>query len=105
MNDVPAFPRTPDGKSRAWGGDPTDVWYRYSPAYEAQAEALVHAIAAAGLTPALAWAGSEDGEAAVGRDASGEVVVLFHLEDPAEARRIAEAMESGRLGELIAEAR
>lgn len=98
------FPRKDDGKGWAWGlesGTPTKLWERFSPAYEAQAEALLAAIAAAGLTPVLDFGGSQDGEAALGLDDKGEAQVLFHLEDPKEAQRIAK----GDMAALIEEAR
>ena len=37
------FPRSPDRKGRAWGpsgGKPAEIWERFSPDYEAQAERL-----------------------------------------------------------------
>ena len=84
------FPRSPDRKGRAWGpsgGKPAEIWERFSPDYEAQAERLARAIEARGLTARLGGAGSEDGEyLAALRD--GELVMLQHLEDPAEARAL-----------------
>lgn len=106
------FPRSTDDLPHAWGlmhDIPTEIWERFSPAYEAQAEAVWAAFAEMGLVPALEWAGSQDGEAIIarrmmtkpGRDA--EIVILFHLENPQEAQRVQTAIETGRLAALIAD--
>ena len=99
---TPFFPRTDDGLPRAWGlgaAAPVEIWERFSPAYEAQAERIVRALAARGLTVRIAGAGSEDGEY-VTASAGGETLLLIHLEDPAEARRIA-ALDDAALAEWL----
>lgn len=99
------FPRKNDYLGHAWGltgSEPVEVWERLSPAYEAQAEALWNAFAARGLNPSLEWAGSQDGEAIIGRDDDDEIVILYHLESPAEARTLALARAEGSLNRLIA---
>ncbi|MDO5603885.1 MAG: hypothetical protein Q4G25_01860 [Paracoccus sp. (in: a-proteobacteria)] len=98
------FPRQPDGKPHAWGltGDaPSEIWERFSPAYEAQAEALWNEFSRMGLIPALEWAGSQDGEAVIGRDDAGEIVMLFHLEMPGEAQALHQAITENRLAAFI----
>lgn len=102
---VPAFPRTPDGAGHAWGftgTTPLEIWERFSPAYEAQAERLARAYAAAGFRAELSGAGSEDGEFVVGVDTQGQYHGLTHLEDPAEARAWAE-MDDQALAAFLAE--
>lgn len=104
MQNSPPFPRADDGLGHAWGlagAAPEAVWERFSASYEAQAEALWHAFAARGWRVALEWAGSEDGEAIIARDQGGDIVLLYHLEDPAEAERLRAARESGRLDAFI----
>lgn len=105
------FPRSPDDKPHAWGlmhSVPTEIWERFSPTYEAQAEAIWDAFRQRGLDPALEWAGSEDGEAIIGRKPlarpgrEAEILVLFHLENPEEAQRLQAALAAGRLEALIA---
>lgn len=94
------FPRQNDGHPPAWGlrgARPYLIWERFSPAYETQAERLWHACAALGLTPALEWAGSEEGEALLGRDAAGEIALLLRLEEPDEAQRLQAALCSGQI--------
>lgn len=101
------FPRPDDGLPRAYqmrGDSPVEVWERFSPAYEAQAEAVLAAIDAAGYTAVLDWAGSEDGEAAIGLTEDDEIAILLHLEEPAEARLIQMAIAQGRLDAFIREA-
>ena len=101
------FPRAHDDLPHAWGLDgpePQELWERFSPAYEAQAEAMWHALAAAGLSPSLDWAGSEDGEGIIGSDEEGEAVVAWHLEDPSEALQLQQAIAEDRLPALIAAA-
>lgn len=99
----PNFPRPDDGLSHAWGlsgPTPVEIWERFSPAYEAQAADLWDAFAARGWAPALEWAGGQDGEAIIGRDAAddpGEIVCLFHLEDPQVAQSLAAARSAGKL--------
>lgn len=108
------FPRSRDQKPHAWGlvhNVPTKIWERFSPAYEAQAETIWTAFDALGLDPALEWAGSEDGEAIIGREPSAksgakpgaepDIVVLFHLENPQEAERLQSAIAAGTLAALI----
>lgn len=104
------FPRSRDDKPHAWGlthENPIEIWERFSPAYEAQAETLWAAFRQMGLEPALEWAGSEDGEAIIGREASSrpgreaEIVVLFHLENPDEAMLLQKAIATDRLAALI----
>lgn len=102
------FPRKDDGLGWAYqlqGGQPEQVWERFSPGYETQAEAVLNAIADLGLTALIDWAGSEDGEAAIGLNDNDQIAVLFQLEDPVEARLIAQAIEEGRLAQLVAQAR
>lgn len=94
----PVFPREPDRLPRAWGltgATPRMIWERFSPAYEAQAERVAHAIEAAGLVPEFGGAGSEDGEYLTGIDATGEYVILIHLENPQEAKRMARLDDDG----------
>lgn len=94
------FPRPRDDLTPAWGllGDePATIWERFSPLYEAQAERLWKELAALSLEPALEWAGSQDGEAIIGRDTDGEIIVLFHLEDPKEAQMLEKAIDGGEL--------
>lgn len=101
------FPREDDGLGWAWGltGDkPTEIWERFSPAYEAQAEAVLEEISAQGWLAVLDWAGEQDGEAAIGLDDQDNIALLFHLEDPAEAQLIAQAIKDGRLPALVKEA-
>lgn len=104
------FPRPRDDKPHAWGLThevPTEIWERFSPAYEAQAETVWAALRQMGLDPALEWAGSQDGEAIIGRTASAqpgreaEIVVLFHLENPDEATLLQKAIATDRLASLI----
>lgn len=88
----PDFPRADDGLGFAWGLEldrPTLVWERFSPAYEEQAARLWDEFAARGWHPALEWAGSQDGEAIIGRDDDGEIVCFYHLEDPSTAQELA----------------
>ncbi|MDO5632425.1 MAG: hypothetical protein Q4G22_11390 [Paracoccus sp. (in: a-proteobacteria)] len=102
---TPTFPRTPDDLPRAWGltGDvPVKIWERFSPAYEAQAERLIHAIAAQGYGAEFGGAGSEDGEFIIITRA-GEAVALIHLEDPAEAQELA-ALDDAALAAWLAKA-
>ncbi|MBW3084268.1 hypothetical protein KEM60_00455 [Austwickia sp. TVS 96-490-7B] len=96
------FPRTPDDLPRAWqcDGEPTQVWERFSPAYEAQAEKLWNEFAQRGMTPRLDHAGSEDGEAITATDTTGQTVFFLHLEDPNEAQEIAAALAAGNLDTL-----
>jgi len=104
----PDFPRPFDGLPRAWQMDtdePVEVWDRGSAAYEEQAAALWDEFARRGWQPALEWAGSEDGEAIIGRDTDGSIVCLVHLEDPADARAALAAREAGRLAQLVDDAR
>ncbi|MDO5613338.1 MAG: 3-keto-5-aminohexanoate cleavage protein [Paracoccus sp. (in: a-proteobacteria)] len=100
---TPSFPRTPDALPHAWGltGDvPVEIWERFSPAYEAQAERLVRAIAAQGYAAAFGGAGSEDGEfVAITR--AGKAVALIHLEHPDEAQELA-AMDDAALAAWLA---
>lgn len=102
------FPRADDGLGWAYGlqgARPEQVWERFSPAYETQAEALLAAIDAAGYLAVIDWAGSEDGEAAIGLNETDEIALLFHLEDPVEAKLIAQAIAQGRLAQLISQSR
>lgn len=102
----PPFPRPDDGLGHAWllmGQEPVGVSERFSRAYEEQAAELWDAFEARGWVPALECAGSQDGEAIVGRDAEGEIMCFLHLEEPMGAEEIASARRSGRLQELIDE--
>lgn len=101
------FPRTDDGLGWAWGlsGDtPVEIWERFSPAYEAQAEAVLEEISAQGWLAVLDWAGEQDGEAAIGLDDQDHIALVLHLEDPAEAQLIAQAIRDGNLPDLIRQA-
>lgn len=103
MHESP-FPRTPDAEPHAWGLSrerPHEVWERFSARYESQAEELWNAVAALGLIPSLEWAGSQDGEALLGRDKNGALVVTFHLEDPKEAENIAKAISMNSLAMFV----
>lgn len=77
------FPRVPDDQPDAWGGE--DV--RFTPSYEARAQALWDILTDLDLSPQLMWAGSEDGEALVATRGT-EIVWLVHLEDPREQERL-----------------
>ena len=103
----PVFPRQTDDLPHAFGLEgeaPQHVWERFSPAYESQAERIWHALEAAGLTPEFGGAGSEDGEYLTGIDATGEYVVLIHLEDPQEAKRL-EGLDDEAMARLVAQSR
>lgn len=92
------FPREDDGKGWAWGlraEAPRELWERFSPAYEAQAQAVLAAISALGYEARLDFAGSEDGECALGRDAAGDIAIYVPLEDPVEARLLAQVFAAG----------
>jgi hypothetical protein len=99
------FPRADDGLGWAMGLDgsaPEALWERFSPAYEAQAQAVLAAMERLyGGQALLDWAGEEDGEAALALDADGYIVALLHLEDPAEAEVIAMALKAGTMDELL----
>lgn len=98
------FPRADDGLGHAWGGRgtrPQEVWERFSEPYEAQAQALWACLETLGLEAALDWAGSQDGEAIIGRDSDGEIVVLYHLEDPDEAIALQGAASKGELRAFV----
>ncbi|WP_439271085.1 hypothetical protein [Pseudochrobactrum sp. HB0163] len=104
MDNNCVFPRSDDGKGWAWGlkaAQPTEVWERFSPAYEAQAELLLAALALLWPDVTLDWAGSEDGEAAVARAADGTVKFCYHLEDPQAAMELAQAIADDRLDEFF----
>lgn len=104
MNGQVVFPRRDDGKGWAWGlkgARPAEIWERFSPAYEAQAELLLAALARRWPVAALDWAGSEDGEAAIAGNGEGRLEFSYHLEDPQAARRLAEAIADGRLDEFV----
>ena len=92
MTDV-IFPRRPDGEPWAWGlsgAEPVEIWERFSPAYEAQAERLFAVLRALGFAPAFGGAGSEDGEyIRAEHNTSDRSVFFYHLEDPADARHVA----------------
>ncbi|ARJ68506.1 hypothetical protein [Paracoccus contaminans] len=101
-----SFPRAPDGEPHAWGltgSRPEQVWERFSPAYEAQAERLVRALEARGWQVFLGGAGSEDGEYVAARRGDGQSLFLCHLEEPAEARAIA-ALDDAALARWLDEA-
>lgn len=91
------FPRTPDGLPDAEGNEEK----RFSAPYEARAEQLWHAIADLGCRPSLEWAGSEDGEAMVGRAADDSVLLVIDLEDPAQQRAIDALIDSGELSRWL----
>lgn len=94
------FPRRDDGKGWAWGlrgESPQEVWERFSTTYEAQAEEVLSAIAALGFRAELDFAGSEDGESALGLTEDGDIAVYLPLEDPVEAKLIASARSQGAL--------
>lgn len=95
-----AFPRPDDAKGWAWGlsgARPEHIWERFSPAYEAQARDVLNALSALGFTACLDFAGSQDGEAALGLRADGRLALLVHLEDPTEARKIEKARNGNSL--------
>lgn len=86
------FPRPRDDKPHAWGLDgdtPTQLWERFSPAYEAQAQRIARAFEASGCRVEFSGAGSEDGEYIVGLAKDGNCLALLHLEDPNEAQKLA----------------
>ncbi|MFI0394829.1 hypothetical protein [Paracoccus jiaweipingae] len=90
--EMPVFPRAHDSQPPAWqhdGPQPVHPWERFSPAYEAQAERIVKALAGRGLHPEFGGAGSEDGEFVAAADASGDYVFLVHLEDPETGEMLA----------------
>ena len=99
------FPREDDGLGWATGLDgsvPEALWERFSPAYEAQAQAVLAAMERLyGGQAVLDWAGDEDGEAALALNAEGEIVALLALEDPAEAEVIALALKAGTIDGLL----
>lgn len=110
MTDHPVFarsdlPRQPDGYPPAWeqvGETPSEVWERCSPAYEAQAMVLLDALARRGMAGTLEHAGSEDGETLLVTVPGEEgALYLFQLEDPEEARYIADAIASGGVEDLL----
>ncbi|WP_170001822.1 hypothetical protein [Pseudopontixanthobacter vadosimaris] len=71
------------------GPEPTEIWERFSPAYEGQLERLTSALSELGFAPAIGGAGSEDGEYVRAVYLENERIVFFHhLEDPADARFI-----------------
>lgn len=98
------FPRSRDQAPWAWGLEglkPLNVWERFSPSYEAQAERLMRGIEHLGLCPVVAGAGSEDGEfMAASRPDSNETVFFFHLENPANAKALSKIPDA-RLQEWI----
>lgn len=87
------FPRTLDDAGDAWSPGPV----RFTPAYEARAEALWDAAVETGFQPGLALAGSEDGEvlylATPGDDAW---LCLIALEDPSAQDEIDAVRAQGR---------
>lgn len=105
MKNEGTSPRVPDEHGWAWGlvGDqPEQLWERFSPAYEAQARILLAALARYWPTVKLAWAGSEDGEAAVAIDSDDTIAFCYHLEEPRSAKDLADAIAQGGLDDLIA---
>ncbi|MDO5622512.1 MAG: hypothetical protein Q4G24_13695 [Paracoccus sp. (in: a-proteobacteria)] len=101
----PRFPRPHDDAPHAWGltGDvPLEVWERFSPAYEAQAERLALALEDRGYRVEFMGAGGQDGEYINVIDASDTYVALIHLEDPEEAQELA-AMDDAALLRWIGE--
>ncbi|MDO5643812.1 MAG: hypothetical protein Q4G26_15680 [Paracoccus sp. (in: a-proteobacteria)] len=100
------FPRNDDGLGWAWGlqGDrPAAIWERLSPAYEAQAQALLAALAPRFSLVMLDWAGSQDGEAAIGLNAGGALEFCYHLENPQAAQALQAALEAGRIDAFLDE--
>lgn len=100
------FPRIDDGLGHAWGlrgQHPQEVWERFSEQYETQAEALWTCFEKLGFEPALDWAGSEDGEAIIGRNSEGEIIVIYHLEDPDQAIALQNAASKSELRKLVEE--
>lgn len=98
------FPRLDDGLGHAWGlrtQQPHEIWERFSENYEAQAEVIWNCFENLGFEPVLDWAGSEDGEAIIGRDADGEIIVLYHLENPEQALALQDAVSKGELLEFV----
>ncbi len=86
------FPRERDDEPFAWGlsgAEPTKIWERFSPAYEAQLERLVIVLRELGFDPYVGGAGSEDGEYVRAEYKANDRIVFFqHLEDPTEAKFI-----------------
>lgn len=68
------------------------LWTRGSPEYTALAGQLLTAMARVFDRAELGFAGSQDGEAALGLDADGTLVFLRHLEDPDTAIELAAAI-------------
>lgn len=98
------FPRQDDGKGWAWGlrsDAPQELWERFSPAYEAQAQEVLTEIEHLGLKATLDFAGSEDGECALGRTPENEIALYIPLEDPVEAKLISAARARGTLAKHL----
>lgn len=100
------FPRQDDNKGHAWGlltDQPEEVWERFSHRYETQAETVWKSFEQLDLIPSLEWAGSQDGEAIIGRNSEGEILALFHLEDPEQAEALQTAIATGNIISFIAQ--
>lgn len=98
-NGTVKFPREDDGLGWAWGlagKKPEEVWERFSPAYEAQAEEILQALQGLGYVAQLDWAGSEDGEAALAYK-DGQLRLVVHLEDPVDAGLLQNVRAAGTL--------
>lgn len=93
------FPRMPDGLPDA----PHNGEERFSAPYEKRAEHLWEAMIAAGCQPSFEWAGTEDGEALVGRDGSDSVLLVIDLEDPTQQNAIDTLIATGDLASWITE--
>ncbi len=78
-----------------------DIWTRGSNAYNRQAGMIVVELSHLYDSACLSWAGSEDGEVAIGRYEDGEIATLFHLEDPQEALALRQAIREKRLRAAI----
>lgn len=104
MSSRVTFPRQEDERGWAWGlkgAEPMEIWERFSPAYEAQAEMLLSALACRWSEVGLDWAGSQDGEAAIAKHDDGTLAFCHHLEDPQAARELADAIVHDRLDEFL----
>lgn len=93
------FPRVPDGLPDA----PENVEKRFSPRYEERVERLWRAITELGCRPSLEWAGSEDGEAIVGRGKDDRVLIVIDLEDVDQQQTIDRLHGSGQLHSWLSE--
>lgn len=75
----------------------SDIWTRGSDAYNKQAEMVLSELADLYHSSTLEWAGSEDGEAAIGLYKNGKISTLFHLENPQDALALKKAIREKNL--------